>query len=338
MVGICNAILLLLAGWGIMPFPGATYTGRVISKERPVCQVWLWDGVAPKLSALDEEEKRRLETTLKEIEEKWVEAHDWPSKARLLKPYLNIVFPKTASMFEQHRDVKYQSFAISCGSVQVRGAQALFSFLEGGILVLGHPVSGAYLIIAEYQPQAEEQRRLLAQFFNQYRAELERAEAPESLPAPIQKEYIAMQAEFEVKETKRVRFWDVNGILLPACPGQCPQGTIRYAVDQLSQEARDSLTAALSIYDAVKSNIENEESPATGGGISAVLETWPSELGKNPWLGATVELKRTHSEKVTFSPPPPEIAQRLWGTRRTLFPEFDSDLNKIIRVMRKSLF
>lgn len=336
MLGFSTAVMLLAASSGVMPFPGATYSGSVRKEDRPSCQVLLWDGRAPKLWALDQQERQRLGATLKEIEQKWGEAHDWPSKARLLKPYLDVLFPKkSAGIFETDREVVYQSFSISCGSLKVRGAQALFSFLEGGVLVLGHPGSGAYLVIGEYHPQADEQRQLLAGFFAQYRAELERAENPEHLPAEVQKEYLKMQEEFEKKESRRVHFWDVNGMVLQACPGKCPEGTIRYAMEQLQQEARDSFMAVLAIYDALRS--KNEESVELRARLSAVFETWPKELGKNPWSGTSLELKRVHNELVTFSPPPPELAEELWGSGTPLLPEFDGPLTSVIRVMRKSL-
>ncbi|MFN3413308.1 MAG: hypothetical protein ACK42L_04520 [Thermoanaerobaculum sp.] len=306
-------------------------------EDRAQCEVLLWDGKAPKLWALDQHERQRLAAALKEIEQKWGEAQDWPSKARLLKPYLDVLFPKDNSgIFGQDREVTYQSFSIMCGSLKVRGAQALFSFLEGGVLVLAHPDSASYLVIGEYQPQAQEQRRLLTGFFAQYRAELERAENPRDLPAGVQKQYLKMQEQFEAKEAKRVRFWDVNGMLLQACPGSCPEGTIRYALDQLHQEAHDSFMAMLAIYDTLRS--KNEESGVLGGRLSAVLETWPKELGKNPWFGARLELERIHNELVTFSPPPPEVAKELWGSGKPLLPEFDGTLAGVIRVMRKSLF
>ncbi len=330
-----NAALLFAVSSGIMPFPGAAYTGSVIREERAACHVWLWEGMAPKLSALDQNERRQLQGILKEIEDNWDRALDWPSKARLMKPYLEFVSPARRGMFEPDRDVTYQVFTLTCGSDKVRGVQALFSFLEGGILVLGHPASGSYLVVGEYQPQAEEERRLLGQFLNQYKAELEQAESPESLPAEIKKDYVALQRQFEAKETKRVLFWDVNGMLLPSCPSSCPQGMIRYALHQLPQEAHNAFTAFLARYDALR--VKTAEGDVKGGRISAVLETWPDELGKNPWLGSRLELKRAHKELVTFAPPSREFVEELWGGKKALLPEFDGNLAAIIKTMRKSV-
>lgn len=319
--------LILATGNSILPFPGTTYSGKITAKDKTECRVVLWDGLAPYLPLLSNEEQKRLEAALKDVESNWQGTTSWPERAKLLSPYHHVLFDRTRSLPLQRKGVKYQQIALHCGADTVRGALVDFPPIgAGGLIVLKHPVQPEYVVFVDVEARAQEQVEGIATFIARYRAELEKAEDPEALPREIQKEMALLQKNLAEK-SRRIQFWDINGMVLPSCPGACPAGTLAYAWGQLSSETRRAFAVALGVLALPETAGEEEHH---FGLLMQYQGAWPKELGENKFLGAVVNLERL-GEALSFSPPEPEMARELWGRSNPRLPTFSGDLKRTIR-------
>lgn len=333
---IALMVSLALASHGeLLSYPGATFAGTVRGSDNRECRVVLWEGMAPYLPLLSESEQKQLAAVLKAVEEGWFEDESWPSRAALLQPYHRMLFDRAKEFPFQRRSVTYQQFALTCGPDLVRGALAhLPPMGAGGLLLLKHASQPEYLLLVDVNPEAAAQMEELSAFIAKYRADLEQAQSPEDLPRDVQKEFAVAQRKFADKERKRIQFWDVNGMLLPSCPGSCPEGTLSYALAQLSTEARRAFEVALGLVAARDTPDESE--PGPGGRLVRFLDAWPPELGENPFLAAREEVKSLHREVLTFAAPEAGLTEELWGRRTVSLPTFDGDLRGTIKRVKKS--
>ncbi|MEW6338827.1 MAG: hypothetical protein ACOY3Y_21130 [Acidobacteriota bacterium] len=319
----------------LLSYPGATLSGTVRGSDDRECRIVLWEGMAPYLPLLSESEQKQLAAVLKAVEEGWFEDESWPRRAALLRPYPHMLFDRAKEFPFQRRSVTYQQFALTCGPDMVRGSLA---FLPpkgaGGLLLLKHASQPEYLLLVDVNPGAQAQMEELSAFVARYRADLEEAESPEDLPRGVQKEFAVLQGRVADGDPKRVQFWDVNGMLLPSCPGTCPEGTLSYALAHLSAETRRAFDVALGLVAARRTPGESE--PGPGGRLVRFLDAWPPELGENPFLAAREEVKSLHREVLTFAAPEAGLTEELWGRRTVLLPTFDGDLSGTIKRIKRS--
>ncbi|MGC8916733.1 MAG: hypothetical protein ACP5NF_07125 [Thermoanaerobaculum sp.] len=328
------ATVVLATNAALMPVPGVTYTGSVKAKDGRECAVVLWEGMAPYKPLLTEEEQKQLAGYVEVAHREWNRDESWVHRAALLRPYVHLLFDSSKELPFRSRSVTYQQFALRCGADAVRGALASFPPMgAGGVLVLKNLSGTEYLVVADFQPKATETMENLQAFVAKYRADLEKAQDPAELPREIRNEMANLEKTFAEKERFRLRFWDVNGVILPACPGSCPPGTVTYALKQLPPEAERAFRMALALLSG--RGQEREDSP-TVGRFLRVLEAWPEELGESPFLGVREAMQKAHSEALTFSMPDPALVQELWGKREPQVPEFDGNFRQAVRLMTKS--
>lgn len=328
-------LALLASNEGILAFPGATFTGKIVARDKTECRLTVWDGTAPYFPLLSPEERKRLEAAVKEVQARWPKAASWRERAALISPYHHVVFDKDRELPFRRKFATYQQIALTCGSETVRGVLVdLPPMGAGGLLVLKHPVQPEYVVFVDVAPQAQEDLEDIGAFVARYRAQLEKAERPEELPAEVRKEMAALQKRIDQKESRRLRFWDVNGMVLPTCPGACPPGTLAYAFGQLSPETKRAFSAALGVV-AMPQSSSDEEEPSFGR-LVRFSGSWPAELGENRFVGAKEELQPLSKEPISFSPPNEEIARELWGRSDPSLPTFEGDLKRTIRDILKS--
>lgn len=328
------AFLLALAEL-VFSYPGAVFTGKVVAKDGTQCRLVLWEGLAPYPPLLSESEQKSLEAIVDDVKAKWLLDPSWPHRAALLSPYHRLLFDKSRELPFRRRGVIYQQFALTCAGEQVRGALVWFPPMgAGGFLVLKHAVEPEYLVLTDFEPRAKEQLEELAAFVAKYRADLEKAEDPSNLPREVRKEAASLEKSLAEKTGGRIQFWDVNGIVLPSCPGACPPGTLSYAFGQLSPRTRRAFSMALGLLAGQRPSSDSEKAP--GGRLVRFLPAWPQELGENSFLGVREEMERSQKEVLSFSAPEPEIVEELWGRRTVSLPNFGGDLRKAIREVSRS--
>lgn len=326
---------LLAIGGDLLPYPGSVYVGSVTSKDDTQCHLVLWEGLAPYLPLLTESEQRKLEAILDDVRAKWFIDDSWPRRAALLSPYHRLLYDSAKDLPFRRKAVLHQQFTLTCGGQRVRGGLAWFPPMgAGGFLVLKHTEAPEYLVLVDFEPRAKEQIEEISTFVAKYRAELEKTENPNSLPPELQKEAILLQKRLFEKSGKRIQFWDVNGIVLPSCPGACPPGTLTYAFAQLSPEVRRACSAALGLLAVGASSESNEATPR--GRLVRFLNSWPEELGENAFLGVREELKTSQRELLSFSPPEAETIEELWGRKKVVLPSFTGDVKKSIHEVMRS--
>lgn len=328
-------LALLASNDGILAFPGTTYTGKIVAGDNTACRLTLWDGMAPYFPLLSAEERKQLEAAVKDVETKWPQAGSWRERAALISPYYHVLFDKNRELPFRRKFATYQQIALTCGNDTVRGvAVDLPPMGAGGLVVLKHPVQPEYVVFVDVAPQAQEALEDIGAFVARYRAQLEKAERPDELPAEARKEMAALQKRVEQKGSRRLQFWDVNGMVLPTCPGACPPGTLAYAFGQLSPEAKRAFSLALGVLALPQSRAGGDE--PSFGRLVRLSGTWPAELGENRFVGAKEELQPLSKEPISFSPPNEEIARELWGRPDPSLPTFDGDLKRTIRDILKS--
>lgn len=334
MLSLVLATLLAVSG-DLLPYPGTVFVGSVTSKDSTPCRLVVWEGFAPYLPLLSESEQKKLEAILEDVRAKWLADDSWPRRAALISPYHHLLYDRSKELPFRRRGVTYQQFALTCGGERVRGALVWLPPMgAGGFVVLKHAVAPEYVVLVDVDPQAKEQMEDVTTFVARYRAELEKAESPEQLPREVQRELFSLQKRFSGKSGKRIQFWDVNGIVLPSCPGACPPGTLGYAFGQLSPTTRQAFSAALGLV--AEDHLSSESDTSPGGKLVRFLNSWPEELGANGFLGVREELERSQKELLSFSLPQPEIIEELWGRKNIVLPSFTGDLKKAIREVMNS--
>lgn len=326
---------LLAVGGDLLPYPGTVYTGRVTGRDTTQCHVVLWEGLAPYLPLLSDNEQKQLEAILKDVRAKWLDDDSWPRRAGLLSPYHRLLYDSSKDLPFRRKGVTYQQFALTCGGERVRGALAWFPPMgAGGFLVLKHTEQPEYLVLVDFDPRAKEHIEEVSTFVAKYRAELEKADSPKRLPPELQKEAVSLQKRLAEKSGNRLQFWDVNGIILPSCPGACPPGTLTYAFARLSPEVRRAFSVALGLVAVEASSKSSESTPS--GRLVRFLNSWPEELGENSFVGVREEVKVSQKELLSFSPPQAEMIEELWGRKKVVLPNFTGDLKKTIQEVMRS--
>ncbi|MGC8917329.1 MAG: hypothetical protein ACP5NF_10170 [Thermoanaerobaculum sp.] len=333
MKSLALALVLALPA-DVLKFPGKTVVGTVKSNGGQSCRVVAWLGNAPDVNRLSEEERRQLQELQTRIFSEWEKA-DRAGRAALIRSYLRLLTDDKATFPAQRRWIAYSQVTVTCGGEMVRGALARFSpFAAGAVAVLFHPQTASYLVMVDREAKPGEFAETLAQFLEAYKQELVHGEGPDQLPEGVRKRLRELQKGWEREREKRLRFWDINGLVLPSCPEKCPAGTLAFAFETLDPQAKRMFGVLLGLWEA-KEGESGDELPFSQLGLFP--GSWPRELGPNEWVNAREELENVGSEPVSFSLPGPEWCKELWPGAKTEPPSFAGDLRQTIKEMLRTV-
>ena len=325
------------------PYPGQVVAGEVELTDGQICSLLFWDAAPIATSLLEKSEREALATLLQEIREQWADEVPLRVEAGWLKRYLGLKQPTNRPAFApfSFRGMGYEHIRLACGERLVRGSFLFFAQAAGSALVAYHQPTHAYLVLVDYLPAAQEWAADVEAIIKAYRGELEQVKSEEEvgkLPQEVRQTLSEIRKRQEQREKKRIRFADFNGIYLPNCPGQCPQGSLADAWSRLEAEQRQAFAPLLGLLARAAGEETRVEGPG-GLQLFGTPDAWPKEFGENPVRGLKGELVRILPQKggLTFSRPEATVAVDLFGRRDWEPPQLDGQLKDVIKAMRRAL-
>ncbi len=329
--------LLLAATSGTLPYPGMTYQGRLPTPEGS-CALIAWQGSLPAYYLLGEQEKRELGKLLDRVESRWQDAP--PQERRgLLKRYLELTSDLNAPAPFFRKTVFYTLMSLKCGEGSIQAAYAIFPAMAGAMLYAVDP--------------SEPAKRLFIQdMFTEpsYLKNLLRSQASQPLGLGQDEEEKAGQKPSieqadELLEKARHRIWECGWQTYPGCAEKCDAEQLRECWSKLAGPSQKAFAALLGILDRPEEKAgepEPEELGLHSKGLSLprLMKTWSPSLGENPFLQAQVETSPLDPEaRLSFSAPPRDALEALFGSSKAVFPVFEEDLqiswrNQIMKTLR----
>jgi len=326
------------AATGVMPYPGSTYLGELAFSEGQPCAVSIWHGLAIESQYLNDSERRELEDLIEDVSEQWVDGDLKTVKGPLLKRFYALQEPSgSAKGLPIHtRAVSYEQMRLLCGDLVVRSGFARLPNNEGYILAAWHPETGAYLVQVDYNPAAKELADEVAGFYDAYKAELESSTSEEEVSEEARKVLRSLATKTAKSERDRIRFWDINGLYLPDCPGGCPDGTVAWAWAKLAPKDQRAFALLLGVLAGTSASTDSIEGE---GMILGNPQLWPDELGQNPYTTYQGRLDLIKSDRLrrTFTRPEGAVIRDIFGSPDGSPPVFDGGFKQFVKAIRKAV-
>jgi len=340
-----NFTILALGAISLLPYPGRTLVGELKTKDQS-CRAVVWEGMAPALWLLSEEDKKALEAIRNDLERASAPEERKLAERQVLRRFLQLLKDETKKFPFNRRAVTQRHLAVTCGGQLVRAGLAFFPHMMGALLVALHPETGEYLAVADFLPPSGslELEEVFAKAETLAPQEVfEPKGEPPKVPTPSREWEELGKAFGKAWEQGRVRFWNINGRILPGCPEKCEPGQLQEAWAALSPQSQQAFRPLLGALSRPDTKSEEEQEASSGADprkrrlVPRLLVTWPSHLGENPFLEAQWELEAT-GPLPTFDRPAGPLAREIFGTERPKVPEFpDVDAARVFSVIYKSI-
>ncbi|MGQ9496269.1 MAG: hypothetical protein ACUVRY_08490 [Thermoanaerobaculaceae bacterium] len=344
MVALLLALLVTQGASTVLPYPWQAGAGDFVLINGQRCSLLFWDTSIPAEALLEERERQALEELRREIQEKW-EGAEPEVQRELVKRYLTFQASARSGKFllEQARSYHYQHLRVACGKSVVRGAFLLFPQMAGFALVTFYEPTAASIVVVSYMPNSKKMVEEIKAFWEAYGAELEKLDPEESgdenvLPEEVRSALKEFQKRQEQGKKARITFTDVNGILLPGCPTECPPGAFPAAWGNLTTEERLAFSALLGLL-ARAGGEDSWECFGLSPKLFGMDFLWPKELGENPVAGFQGKLTPIHPGPlpITFSRPEASLARELFGRENWELPALEGELKDVLKALRRAV-